>query len=395
MKTVIRYDRGELIPAHRTPEGYLFFDGYATRAGVFEYRQADGTIRKELRPPEEVGSPESLASLARKPVTNLHPESFVDSANISEYGVGAVDPEVVWEQDFADGFVRVKGTVHRSDAVEAIGNGRRELSCGYVADLDVEPGEWTDSAGVKHQYDAVQRNIRYNHLALVDRGRAGKLARLRVDSDDAVMEREFNLTGVAMAKVKIDGQEYDVAESAAIQRAVVSLEKHRNDAIENWEELKEEIAELHAKLAESLKAMEQLDAVKAEMDAYKAKLQEVRAEKEQMLTQDAAEAWAVERMKLIDAAKAMNLDGFEDAYSVKGSNDDIKKSIVLSRFDEDDIKSVAHVDAAFSLMMKESRQPVKSTNALADAIVGKGRADKADPLVEAQNQYNAWINGSK
>ena len=179
--SVMRFDRGELHPAHRTEEGFLYVEGRATRAGVFLYRRADGSIIRELRSPEEVGSPESLASLARKPITNNHPPEFVDAANADKYAAGTVDPEVVWEQDHADGFVKVRGTIMRQDAIDAIDSGRLELSCGYHADVDETPGVWTDSHGTNHRYDAIQKNIRYNHLALVDRGRAGNQAKLRID----------------------------------------------------------------------------------------------------------------------------------------------------------------------------------------------------------------------
>lgn len=180
-----RFDRGELVPAHRTPEGFLFVEGRATRAGVFLYKRGDGSIIRELRPPEEVGSAQSLATLARKPITNEHPSEFVDAKNAEQYVAGTVDPEVVWEQDHSDGFVKVRGTIMRQDAIEAIESGRHQLSCGYHADIEETPGVWTDAHGTEHRYDAVQRNIRYNHLALVDRGRAGKQARLRLDSDGA------------------------------------------------------------------------------------------------------------------------------------------------------------------------------------------------------------------
>jgi hypothetical protein len=39
-----------------------------TRVGIFEYRRPDGSIRRELRLPEEVFAQESLASYKGKPV---------------------------------------------------------------------------------------------------------------------------------------------------------------------------------------------------------------------------------------------------------------------------------------------------------------------------------------
>lgn len=50
---------------------------------------------------------------------------------------------------------------------------------GYNLELDETPGEWNGQP-----YDAVQHNIRVNHLALVQEARAGEKARLNIDSRD-------------------------------------------------------------------------------------------------------------------------------------------------------------------------------------------------------------------
>lgn len=55
-------------------------------------------------------------------------------------------------------------------------SGLRELSLGYSLDLDETPGVWNGQP-----YDAIQRNIRINHLALVEKARAGEQARLNID----------------------------------------------------------------------------------------------------------------------------------------------------------------------------------------------------------------------
>jgi hypothetical protein len=62
---------------------------------------------------------------------------------------------------------------------------RQELSCGYTCDLDPTPGEYQGE-----RYDAIQRNIRGNHVALVTRGRAGPTARIRLDAEGAVMKED-------------------------------------------------------------------------------------------------------------------------------------------------------------------------------------------------------------
>jgi hypothetical protein len=393
MKSVRRYDRGELVPAHLTDEGYLFFEGYATRAGVFPYKRADGSIQMELRPAEEVGNPDSLASLARKPVTDLHPKEFVDAGNIEIHGVGQLDAEVVWEKDFADGFVRVRGTVQRKDAVAAIDKGRRELSCGYTADVDMTPGEWKDSTGIVHKYDGIQRNIRYNHLALVDRGRAGRLAKLRVDSDDAIMDEDLtNPDGddaghkETTMKIKIDGKEFDIAEVGAIQRAIVEFETRHADAVISLRESTANTAELTAKM-DTMITLEDVQGLKAELDVLKT---DAAKRNDHDDTADRL-AWANERFALVELARQTKIDGFEDLAKVEGDNDAIKRKIVLSRFDEEDLPSQAHVDAAFALMKKGNGS---STKSLADAIVGgQGREEKRDAIMDAQAKYEAGLRG--
>lgn len=92
-----RYDASEidLSRIERTPSGGLRIPAHPTRVGVFHYREADGTVRRELRSPEEVFAPESLASLRGAPVTNLHPViGFVTPDSWKALAVGHVGDEV-------------------------------------------------------------------------------------------------------------------------------------------------------------------------------------------------------------------------------------------------------------------------------------------------------------
>ena len=313
MKKARRYDRGMLSKSHKTDEGYLFFEGRATRAGVFLYRNQDGTIRRELRPPEEVGRQDSLASLARKPVTDLHPDDFVTAENADELAVGIVDPEVVWEADFADGYVKVRGTVQRSSAVDSIDRGRVELSCGYTARIDFTPGVWTDAQGVEHEYDSVQRDIEYNHLALVDRGRAGSLARLRADADDAILmsddeiqaHNDTSTAGSMMKTITIKGRTYSLdTELTLVQRVIQDMEEVAEKSAEDMgaggdekaaalmaeiEGLKGQLAELEVANADMAKRLAEYDGAEGEDEG------------EMMSKADALE-WAVERIELVSAS---------------------------------------------------------------------------------------------
>ena len=63
------------------------------------------------------------------------------------------------------------------DEIEA---GKKELSMGYFCDYELTPGTFDG-----RHYDAVQRNIRGNHIALVEEGRMG--------SDVRVMDRKITM----------------------------------------------------------------------------------------------------------------------------------------------------------------------------------------------------------
>lgn len=145
------------------------------------YRDGAGRVRRELRPPDEVFDPASLKSLALVPVTNDHPPELLDSANLKRYQVGNVGDSVAREGLL----VRAPVVVQDASAVAAVLSGKQQLSCGYEADLDETPGVYD---GVP--YDAIQRRIRYDHLALVYLGRAGPSCKLKFDAAEEVRTME-------------------------------------------------------------------------------------------------------------------------------------------------------------------------------------------------------------
>ena len=164
----------------RTPQGFLRVPAYVTRAGVLEYKRADGTTVRELRHPDEVFRPASLESLSAAPLTDLHPKEMVSPKNVRSLRVGHVGEAVR-----QDGH-RVAATVTIEDEqiIALVERGeRREISCGYACAIDATPGVWDGE-----HYDAVQRDIVYNHAALGPRnwGRAGSEVALRLDSGDAM-----------------------------------------------------------------------------------------------------------------------------------------------------------------------------------------------------------------
>ena len=115
-----------------------------------------------LRDPEELQ--ESLETWAGLP---LHIEHHIDSAEEPQKltRVGAVGTGAVWNAPYVDAPL----TVWDRAAIDAIEDGSfRELSCAYRYDPDFTPGSYEGTP-----YDFIMRNIRGNHVALVEEGRAG------------------------------------------------------------------------------------------------------------------------------------------------------------------------------------------------------------------------------
>lgn len=202
---VTRYDSAQLQKPIRLDSGFLRVDAYISRTGIQEYRNADGSVRREYRPESEVFHADSLASFDRAPVTDDHPrEGQVTSRNRRAVSVGTVGS---LRRD--GNFLAASLQVEDADAVSAIEAGKQEISCGYRCDLDATPGVTPDG----ERYDAIQTNIRGNHVALVKTGRAGPMVRVRMDNADSELIESLTM------KLTVDGIEIEVAETAG---AVIS-----------------------------------------------------------------------------------------------------------------------------------------------------------------------------
>lgn len=166
-----------LAPPVRLPNGSWRLQGYATRAGVFRYLNPDGSERFEFRPPEEVEK--SAAGLTHCVVTHRHPpEGYVTPTTAGQHGRGLV-LESKW--DAPSMRVPVDTVITDQRLLDALAGDEQELSAGYSASVTEEAGEWEGQP-----YTHVQRDIQYNHLAVVKRGRAGPECAMRLDAEGHV-----------------------------------------------------------------------------------------------------------------------------------------------------------------------------------------------------------------
>lgn len=149
------------------------------------------------RYPEEVFSDAALASFEGKPTTDDHPPELLTPDTASMYEKGHAQ-NIRKGTDEWEGYVIADLHIHDRGLIDAIQRGKREISCGYECEY-VSDGSGAFS----------QKNIRGNHIVVVNRGRAGKRAAI-LDSNTVKKDQAKRPERKAMKKkglfFKIFGQ---------------------------------------------------------------------------------------------------------------------------------------------------------------------------------------------
>lgn len=190
-----------------TAEGYLIADAFAVRTGTQIY--AGHEVGKPTlstvtvyRPESEVFHKDTLQSFSHVPITNDHPPVAVTSDNWKKYSIGESSTDILRDGEKMKIPVILKDKVAINDAK----SGKRELSAGYSCDLEFVDGVTPDGIA----FQAIQRNIRANHIALVARGRAGPEFRIGDSKSSSwgltpLNTQTFDRELPAMEKFVIDG----------------------------------------------------------------------------------------------------------------------------------------------------------------------------------------------
>lgn len=333
-------------PFTKTPEGYLSGRACVTQIGVFPYLQADGSTIHELRCPEEVFKQESMDSLKLLPLTNEHPSFRVTSENVRQVQIGNVGSNPSGDNVY----LTVDMIIQDIDAINDVIAGKRELSCGYSADLDPTPGVWGGVA-----YDAIQRNILYNHISIVPKARAGDAARIRLDAaGNAVINSDSNTQEETMAEatnvvVKVDASEV---------QSLIKAEKDRADGLQT---------SLDALTAEKARVEAERDTHKDRADKAEAKVKELEKARADEAAKRDAEA---KKASLVEVAKKV---GVEVADSM--DNVALQKAVILKAFPKANLdgKDQVYIDARFDGAVEQLESELN-----ADAETRKLNADSVD-----------------
>lgn len=266
---MIRFtDRADIGGIKVTKDGYLAATARVARTGIQEYRAyelgmpGEGIV-KIYRPESEVFSKDAIASLTRVPVTINHPVESVTNENWKDLAVGEVGDEVLRDGEW----IVVSPMLKDAEAIKLAKTTHKEISMGYTAELrDAAPETGAD-------YEMY--NLRFNHLAMVPKGRAGSQARFGdaepwgaspINVEDKQMTVELKTVVLNDKAVKVEAQDAE---------AVTALVKDHKEALAKIGELEVKLADAEAKIVSDEEFQKRVsDAVelKSKRDAVIAKI---------------------------------------------------------------------------------------------------------------------------
>jgi hypothetical protein len=152
----------------------------------------------------------------------------VTSANWKDHATGETGDEVLRD----GGTVRVPLMLRDAKAIAAWKDGtKKQLSVGYTCDLRWQSGVIPfGQSGAGETYDAIQENIRANHLAQCAAARGGPIL--------TIGDKENPMNAPALKTVLIDGITVEMSDTAAqvVQRTIALLQ----DQAENFKKKKDE-----------------------------------------------------------------------------------------------------------------------------------------------------------
>jgi uncharacterized protein len=286
-----------------TPEGFMVCEGVAiARIGEQRYHQselpldADGSGEITVtRPAEEVFSAKTIASFEGKSVTLEHPNEFITPESWKQHTVGTVQ-NVRQGTGIEDDVLVADLLITDGEAIAYVNRKHPELSCGYDAEYEqTEMGH------------AIQRNIIGNHVALVDRGRAGPRCAIRDNlTEDFFMPKKSRF---ADKFVRIM-QAFQAKDAVALDRELATdaahddgegddtMDKNIKDALDWIADQRKAQMDAAAKDAKEKKDKEEED---CEMEKKKAK--DAQAAKDSAAALEAARVRDVGLLNTSDAAQ--------------------------------------------------------------------------------------------
>ena len=254
LSSCLRFDRASTLPgATRTPEGFLRVYARIAKVGTMKYPGG-----YEFVPASTLSDPDFLHSLENKPIFIEHPTNgsgrtiLVTSKNIAQFDrVGTVLSPVTFDGEYVVAPLQIE----RDDAINAINNGLREVSPGYLTDTAEQSGVYQGQP-----YTRIQTRRRAgNHVVLTKKGRGGSDIALSIRGDSAadIQESEEQPMNPVLAQLlgacglKADAYADDASAGAAIRQKMDGTVGDLVSTKAEMEALKAKIPQMEAELSAS------------------------------------------------------------------------------------------------------------------------------------------------
>ncbi|MEX3859646.1 DUF2213 domain-containing protein [Paraburkholderia sp. BR10923] len=294
------------------PDGFVTVPARVARTGVQYYHayelDMDGDPMRVFavyRPPEEVFRPGAMASYNSAPITHEH-VGRVTPANWREKAVGTVTNA---HRDAI--YVAADLIFHSQDALDAIAAGKRQLSATYDATLD-----WTAGEQDGQKYDAVQRDIRVNSVALVGAARCGPACAIA----DAETQGERKM---ATRRIVVDGIPLELDDVAAA--AVEKVQGQLTAALATIETQKQQLA-ASVKYGDAQLTVSNPSAIQAVLDDQSARIASMSRD---VMTPEQRDAMVADWVKTLDDAKRLMPKIVTDGKTCAA----IRREVVASHYD--------------------------------------------------------------
>ncbi len=247
--------------------------------------------------------------------------------------VGHLGDELEVVNKDGDLYAKQKAYLTDSRGISAFTVGEKELSIGFTCYAD-----WVgDSSGYIDLTD-----IEINHVAIVERGRAGNQAKL--------FEKNFNKNEGLNMKIEIGGNSFEVAED--VGKAFIAYSTENKATNSKVAELQTEVGELKAKHSEALKLAEKVKTEYSESNL---------------------DSLVAKRLAFIDGVKKLD----KNVTIENRANDDIIKEVLHNRGIEADNENERA--GAFKALLAtasnsetKAKETTENTKTVPKVVLGKG-----------------------
>lgn len=370
---------------HKTPEGYYQGNVVCTGIGVFRYLDKNKRFVQRLRDVDDVKA--ATASINCKPITLQHPNQPVNADNVDGLEVGMTANDATF-----DGLNnRVTVTITGKKAIDAIDKGEvKAFSMGYKCTVVENDGVWQ---GVHH--DQQQKDIVYNHLALVTKGRAGDKVNFMV-GDSADFADIFDMADPEEGEKKPteDGNEYQDGQPVIVNDGKAGQEVNLKDNNHNQEQSMKTIQldgvdyQADEKVIEALQAAqndaaEKLDEIHTllsavdEKDSQIADLQEKLDAANDEIDESVIDAAVNAKLEILDAACAAGIE-----CDTSDDVGDLKRKVIAAAFDSIDLESIEDEASINALYMSANKVIADRAENQNDGCDKGGKGGKKNPATQ-------------